>query len=337
VAGKAVNPRAPRVLIIDADADRARRIASDLERRLGCRAVVTPATPTRVASDLVVLAAPGVGNGMPAALPRRFGECPVVIMAEGLDDRLATEWILAGADDAAIPDEVGSACVRVLARATRRAGAAFLVEPGEFASLAPPRGRKGRLHSLVTFLQAAALTDPLTGLANRRAMDARLDRAWVDSIREAQDLAVIMIDVDDLKLANDQFGHAGGDALLVALADALRAQCRKGDLAARFGGDEVVVLLPRADASQAHAVAERLREDFSARAAVLGYCQPGDLRAGVGGSLSSGVASRFSTQATSARELLGLADEALYAAKRAGKGCTRVCGARSSGVRLAAM
>lgn len=335
MAGKAVNPKAPRVLIIDADAGRARRIAADLESRLACRTTVAATTPPRVCADLVVLAAPKVEAGAPRVLPCRSGECPVVILAEEPDDQLATAWILAGADDVAGANEIGSACVRVLARATRRAGAAFLVEPGEVAGHTPARGGKGRLHSLVSFLQAAALTDPLTGLANRRAMDARLDRAWADSIRGAQDLTVLMIDVDDLKLANDRFGHAGGDALLVALADALRAQCRKGDLAARFGGDEIVVVLPRADASQAFVVAERLREDFASRAAAIGLRKRGQEGENLGASLSAGVASRIHTEATSVRELLGHADCALYAAKHAGKGCTRVCGAPASGIRLA--
>jgi diguanylate cyclase (GGDEF)-like protein len=326
VAGQAVNLKAPHVLIIDADADRARRIAAELAIRLHRRTVVAATPPADVSADLVVLAAPRAEGSSPGARIRWFGECPVVVMTADLDDRSVTEWILAGADDAAHPDEIGSACVRALARAARRAGTAVMVEPGEFARLETTGGRKRRLNSLVTFLQAAALTDPLTGLANRRALDARLERDWADSIRDDHDLAVLMIDLDDLKLANDRYGHAAGDSLLVALADALRAQCRKGDLAARYGGDEVLVVLPHADTAQAHAVAERVRDDFAARAAALDLLKHGGTQGQTKASLSSGVASRCSTHAVSARELLGLADRALYTAKHSGKGCTSVCG-----------
>jgi diguanylate cyclase (GGDEF)-like protein len=177
---------------------------------------------------------------------------------------------------------------------------------------------KGRIGALVAFLQAAAHTDPLTGLGNRRALESRLASLWNEGARDSLDLSIIMIDVDNFKQTNDRFGHAGGDALLIALADAVRAQSRKGDHACRYGGDEIVVLLPRAHALHAHAVADRLRDDFALRAGALASHPP----CGAVG-LSMGIASRVETSASSAQMLLIRADEALYAAKRAGKGCTR--------------
>jgi diguanylate cyclase (GGDEF)-like protein len=333
----------PRVLVVDADAARAERLCAVLRERLGCELFTLGEPAPLPTADLVVFVA-GPCHGAPSKEHlERFGAIPVIVVTDSCDDRTATEWILAGAVDA-VGDaddrgggELGSAAVRALARARRHRVARPKLPAAAGTRFPPSAGRKSRVSSLVAFLQAAALTDPLTGLANRRALDARLAKLWSDSMRDGQDLSVLMVDLDNFKQTNDRFGHAGGDAVLVALADAMRAQSRKGDLAARLGGDEVVLLLPRADAVQAHAVAERLREDFVARAGLLVRDRCNAPVSVSDTSLSIGVASRLGAGVTSVTELLARADEALYIAKRSGKACTHVFSTSQSDAKLLAM
>jgi diguanylate cyclase (GGDEF)-like protein len=103
--------------------------------------------------------------------------------------------------------------------------------------------------------EADAVTDSLTGLTNRRGFEHA-----VDSLTTRRPFAVLAIDVDDLKTINDGYGHAAGDALLVAIARALASVARKGDTLARIGGDEFVLLMPDAVGDAALAVAGRMRE-----------------------------------------------------------------------------
>lgn len=169
-----------------------------------------------------------------------------------------------------------------------------------------------------------ALTDELTGLANRRGLAACLDREWRRCGREGTGLAAIMLDIDHFKRYNDTHGHAAGDACLrrvaVAIAGALR---RAGDMAARYGGEEFVVLLPGADAVGAWAVAERIRRAVSASD------QPLASRVTV----SLGVAVRLVDAFDTPKVLLGRADAALYAAKAAGR--NRTCLAEDPDTALA--
>ena len=143
-----------------------------------------------------------------------------------------------------------------------------------------------------------ARTDPLTGLANRRALIEAMDGAGGRARHER--LGLLMLDVDDFKHVNTVHGHPGGDRALVFLAGCLRASCRAGDVAARFGGDEFAVLVPGADDAGMAALAERLLD-----AVRLG----GSVRISVGWAIgpSGGDA------------LLQQADSALAGAKRGGK------------------
>jgi diguanylate cyclase (GGDEF)-like protein len=101
-----------------------------------------------------------------------------------------------------------------------------------------------------------AETDPLTGIANRRTFYEHLETL---ALIEAQPFAILMLDLDDFKSLNDQFGHQRGDEVLVQVAGILRDNVRSGDLLARYGGEEFIVAMPGATVEEAHAVAERLR------------------------------------------------------------------------------
>jgi diguanylate cyclase (GGDEF)-like protein/PAS domain S-box-containing protein len=157
-----------------------------------------------------------------------------------------------------------------------------------------------------------AMTDGLTGLANRRKLDEALELEFRRSQREAFPLAVMVLDIDHFKLLNDAHGHQVGDAVLRRMATILTAfPNRAGDLAARLGGEEFVLLLPGANYQQALALAERVRATVQQTAF--------DPPVNVSVTVSIGVASVDAHTTDSGEELVGLADRALYAAKRAGR------------------
>lgn len=165
-----------------------------------------------------------------------------------------------------------------------------------------------RLRSEVERLRAEALTDPLTGLANRRNLDERLAAELSRAVRYGQPLAVICVDVDDFKRVNDTWGHAKGDEVLVWVGRFLRSQIRAHDIAGRIGGDEFVVVLPATDHHGAEAVAERLRRalaDLTAGARAAGQSHAVALSIGVA-ALVPGDAGMTGDQ------LLRAADEAMY-------------------------
>ncbi len=106
--------------------------------------------------------------------------------------------------------------------------------------------------------------DPLTGLLNRRSFFARANPLWSIALRNRRPLSVMMVDIDFFKQINDRHGHAVGDQVLQAVSQRLMAACRSGDVAARWGGEEFVIVLPETQAIQASQLAERLRADIEA-------------------------------------------------------------------------
>ncbi len=156
--------------------------------------------------------------------------------------------------------------------------------------------------------QQQALTDGLTGCYNRRSFEMQLERDLHLATRNRQPLSLIMLDLDNFKHINDQAGHEAGDLALRMLADNLHAELRAMDTAARFGGDEFVMILPQASTEGAMLVAERLRKRIE-QTEVPGFGQ-------VTGSF--GVAT-FPTHASSRDTLVVAADRALYNSKEAGR------------------
>jgi diguanylate cyclase (GGDEF)-like protein len=165
-------------------------------------------------------------------------------------------------------------------------------------------------------LAALAISDGLTGLANRRHFDQVLDREWRRCTREASSLAVMMIDADHFKSYNDQNGHLAGDALLRALGVSIAESTkRSGDLGARYGGDEFAILLSGASVAEAENIAKLLRQRFS------DACSKN--RITVAG-LSIGIAVAIPRVGDHSDKLIQNADQSLYIAKRRGRGCTVV-------------
>ena len=154
-----------------------------------------------------------------------------------------------------------------------------------------------------------AFEDPLTGVANRRALDERLDEAVGEALAAGRDLTVVLCDLDNLKELNDAHGHAGGDAALITVASTLAelAASSPGALVARIGGDEFGVLLEGANAAEGRKLGERLLTRLRDQA-----------REGAPLTVSCGVAS-LGLGARRSGDLLRAADQAQYTAKRSGR------------------
>jgi diguanylate cyclase (GGDEF)-like protein len=163
-------------------------------------------------------------------------------------------------------------------------------------------------------LEVLSVTDPLTGLANRRRLADVLEHEWWRAERLGSPLAVVMIDIDHFKLYNDHYGHAGGDECLRRVAGVLTEQIRQAtDLVARYGGEEFAVVLPEADSAGAYQVAERIR------AAVAALKEPHELAQSGLVTVSIGVAAAIPTADSTGQALLEAADARLYVAKRNGR------------------
>jgi diguanylate cyclase (GGDEF)-like protein len=187
-----------------------------------------------------------------------------------------------------------------------------------------------RLKQALDTIRRMALTDPLTGLTNRRAFDGLLAREWKQALRSKLPIAMLMVDVDHFKQYNDTYGHPAGDACLASVAHALQeALLRPHDIVARYGGEEFAVLLPDAGAEGVRVVAQRLLE------AVVSLRIPH--RHGVGGvvsiSLGGAVLAPCTTETDAIHDALApsgalsalvrRADQALYQAKLQGR--ARAC------------
>jgi len=166
-------------------------------------------------------------------------------------------------------------------------------------------------------LAAAAVTDGMTGLGNRRAFDERLEQEWQRAIRAQSSLALLMIDVDYFKAYNDTFGHLQGDGALTLVSTCITENLhRAADFAARYGGEEFVIILPDTDDIGAFHVAETIRNAVAAR----GLAHPGSPTSVL--TVSIGLTSRRPVPGNEASNLIQLADAALYQAKQNGRNQT---------------
>lgn len=160
-------------------------------------------------------------------------------------------------------------------------------------------------------LERLALTDPLTGLANRRAFDESLAAEIARSFRNCKPLSLLYLDLDNFKRVNDQHGHPVGDEILTAFADLLRRHARRIDVTARIGGEEFAVLLPHTGKTHAVLVSERIRK--AVESVPMGRTKQ------IPVTVSIGVAQFRGTSTDDGADFLQEADEALYQAKQGGR------------------
>ncbi len=198
-------------------------------------------------------------------------------------------------------------------------GADLLIAPEQFSDTVIWFAECSTI-SVLTFLlrrsrergHLSADRDPLTGLPNRAALNRRLEAEINRSRRTGRPLTLAVLDCDRFKEVNDTLGHVAGDALLREVANAFQSNIRNYDLAARIGGDEFAVVLPETSSSGAQAVFERIRRGLRTAAATGRWPI----------TVSIGVAtSRQPTE--SPDDLLAIADQAMYAAKRTMRGSVR--------------
>lgn len=170
-------------------------------------------------------------------------------------------------------------------------------------------------------LRLMGLTDALTGLYNRRHLEHRLEQEVTRARRYAQSLACLFVDADHFKRINDKHGHAAGDQVLSALAQRLRARLRASDLPTRYGGEEFAVLLPHTELANAEILAREICDAIAAEPIALNSGELLSVSVSIGVSALRRAARESAQDAGNA--LLAAADEAVYAAKQAGR--NRVC------------
>jgi diguanylate cyclase (GGDEF)-like protein len=244
---------------------------------------------------------------------RQIGGLPLIIIVGLALDDIYAEWWQRAASAIAVTSFV---CLGIV-----------LLAWGFWRELRRRELAEQDLAELATALSGMAVTDPLTGLGNRRHFDALLQREWRRAARAKSWLSLLMIDIDHFKEFNDRHGHQQGDEVLRILARAIRGSTRRpGDGGTRYGGEEFAVVLPDTDLRGAAAVADNIRAAFVNREGA------GELVPALP-TISIGVSSA-KPAGGGETALVRSADRALYAAKEAGRNRTEtiaVNGGRGAG------
>jgi diguanylate cyclase (GGDEF)-like protein len=215
------------------------------------------------------------------------------------------------------PLTIGSRRFGVLNLADKIGGGAYDIRDLSIIDLVAPQIalalERAEWQQRANQFQLMSITDPLTGLHNRRYLEARLAEELSRSKRYNYPLSFMMIDIDDFKLYNDLNGHQAGDRALEITAQCLHAALRKVDVASRYGGEEFSILLPQTSLEEAGVIADRIRRKIMTTKFQYGHSQPGGMV-----TASIGLSS-FSPALNSAEAIVRAADRALYHAKRHGK------------------
>ncbi|MBI1367799.1 MAG: diguanylate cyclase [Planctomycetes bacterium] len=315
----------PHILLVEDDMDTAELVRETLADHFNVDQLVhAPTVAEAMAMDLsaidLVLSdmnlPDGHGLDLIDQLLARRRDLPIVMVTSESDLELATRAIQKGAFDYVVKAGDYLFTIPLIVEknlAVYQIKAQNLQLHTELEqTLEELRIKNQQLEEAVHKLEDQASTDPLTNLANRRHIQITLERSFSESQRYGTDLAGIMIDLDGFKQLNDTLGHQQGDRLLQAMAKILQANCRRCDIAGRYGGDEFVLLLPHTDPSIARQVARRIKRQFvdSVRAMFPQHTNC---------DLSIGIACMSLSHPASADQLVALADGALYRAKQMGK------------------
>ena len=175
------------------------------------------------------------------------------------------------------------------------------------------RNQLVEIETLQAQLREQATRDSLTGLYNRRYLEETLSREFIRAGREKSTVCLIMMDIDGFKAFNDTYGHDAGDLLLRKLGEFLCSEVRSSDIACRYGGEEFLIVMPGTSLEKGYERAEHLRTGFSQYVEQMGVK--------LSATLSIGVAT-YPQHGTTWEEVVHAADQAMYAAKAAGRNCT---------------
>ncbi|HEX4123234.1 MAG TPA: diguanylate cyclase [Tepidisphaeraceae bacterium] len=332
-SASAIGNRPIRLLIVEDDADQRELMIHTLEAHFGEGTVVSVGGRREAldqpldAFDLI-LADYNLPDSEGLALLdeiRRRCATPVILVTGENVGQIAADAIRRGATDYVV--KLGDYLFAIPLVVEKNLTTAAVMRENDSLreelqrALREVRDKNIALEQSLKKLEEVAATDPLTGLYNRRHFGRVLEQLFSEAQRYDTDLTCIMIDLDEYKRLNDTYGHQIGDQLLVVAAKAISSNLRTMDIAARYGGDEFICLLPHAGAAEAQGVAERIREQFgSASANLLKWERRVTMSIGIG-SLSEHRPDGF-------EQLVALADAALYRAKGAGKDSIIAAGQR---------
>ena len=303
-AGRALSGAGGRLMLVEDHARFAQRIGEALtdEHTVTCETDLQRALLTLPDGDFDLLIvslslqnADGLRLCSQVRSLERIRRLPILVIVEPGDDARLLRGLDIGVNDyLSRPIDSNELLARVRTQIKRKRYADFL---------------QNRLAESVEM----AITDPLTGLHNRRYMESHLKTLVEEAVQRGKALALLITDIDYFKAVNDSHGHGAGDAVLMEFASRVRENIRGIDLACRLGGEEFVIVMPDTDLAKAYHVAERLRAGIAKRPFALD---------GAGASLevtaSIGVSSLERTGDTP-ESLLRRADQALYRAKRDGR------------------
>ncbi|WP_083253576.1 PleD family two-component system response regulator [Pandoraea sp. ISTKB] len=267
--------------------------------------------PTVILQDLVMPGTDGLSLVRQYRASPLTRDIPIIVLSTKEESTIKREAFSAGANDylVKLPDTI-ELVARI--RYHSRSYMNLLQRDEAYRAL-----RESQQQLLETNLELQRLThsDGLTGLANRRYFDEYFGAEWRRALREQREMALLMIDVDNFKIYNDTYGHIAGDDVLRRVARTIAdAASRPADLAARFGGEEFVMVLPNTSASGAAAIAEKVRAQIEAMAiAHVGSANGRHVTISLGG---AALVPRTHMASTS---LIESADLALYRAKQQGK------------------
>jgi diguanylate cyclase (GGDEF)-like protein len=240
------------------------------------------------------------------------------------DVHLEHRQLFAGSSSPSLPGKITSVPIimgdDISGLVTLAASDAAPYSPEDISLLYHAANHVSSLFMTLQEIHALAAHDALTGLYNRLRMNEELAHAWGLSVRHGHAMGVLLMDLDHLKTINDTYGHAAGDDVLCEFADIIADAARASDTVARYGGDEFVIILPHLGSSGAPALAERILKAVRSHT----FCEE-SLK--LSASTTIGVATSSPEHpAESGEDLIRRADEALYAAKRAGRDQIQIWG-----------
>ena len=270
--------------------------------------------PTVILQDLVMPSIDGFEMVRQYRATPATQDTPVIVLSAKEDPKLKAQSFNVGANDylVKLPDRL-----ELIAR-IRYHSAAYINRLQRDDAFRFLRESQQKLADANIELQKLAALDGLTGIANRRRFDETVRHEWYRAQRDKRPLSVIMCDIDMFKIYNDTNGHLAGDLCLKKVAAVLtRNLKRPADLAARFGGEEFVLVLPDTNAEGALSVAECCRQQIEA----LGLPNPYSAECQVV-TVSVGVATMVPAIGAKCDELIDMADRAMYNAKRSGRNRT---------------